>query len=114
MDGVGVGNIENVVLRDRKILSENGLVLIVVGIEADTQMVVSGPDVITRGFVNVKDNDPAVQEIKRCAQRSLMKLETRGVTDWNTMKKVLRSDVKSFINSTMKKTPVVLPVFIDF
>ena len=113
VDGLGVGDVGNVVLRDRQILAENGMVMVIAAVLADSGELVSGPEIITRGFIYVRESDEIMTEMSEVASESFRKLSDKGVTDWNKMKSVIRDDMSSFIWGKMKRRPMVMSIFIE-
>ena len=112
VDGSGVGDIGSVVLRDRKHLAEDGLVVIVATVDGYGE-VVSGPDIVSRGFVYVKESEELMQKVKEISEASIKKVMSRRVKDWATLKAVIRDDVAKFIFKETKRKPMILPVIMD-
>ena len=113
VDGSGVGDIGSVVLRDRKHLSEDGLVVVVATIDMDDKMIISGPDIVSRGFVYVKESEELMREAKSLAEASLMRAITKGYGDWAHIKGLIRDDLAKFIYKETKRKPMILPVIMD-
>lgn len=113
IDGSGVGDIGNVVLRDRKHLSEDGLVVIVAVVNLEERLLFSGPDIVSRGFVYVKESTDLVTKTKNIAETALSKLLDRGVQDIMQIKNAIRDDVSKFIFKETKKRPMILPVLME-
>lgn len=113
VDGLGVGDVGNIVLRDRKLLSEGGLIIVVVAIEKESGIVISGPDIISRGFVYVKEAEDLIESARQVARDRLEKCQKDKMKDWATMKNAVRSDLQSFIYQTTKRNPVILPIFLE-
>ena len=113
VDGSGVGDIGSVVLRDRKHLSEDGLVVVVATVDMDGRMIVSGPDIVSRGFVYVKESEELMREARSIAENSLMRVLTKGVTDRTHLKTVIKDDLAKFIYKETKRKPMILPVIMD-
>lgn len=113
VDGLGVGDVGNIVLRDRKLLSEAGLIIVVAGIDKATNTVVSGPDIISRGFVYVRESEDLIESARKVVRSRLNKCERDGVRDWSGMKNLVRDDLRSFIYQRTKRSPVILPVFLE-
>ena len=112
VDGSGVGDIGSVVLRDRKHLAEDGLVVIVATVDGYGE-IVSGPDIVSRGFVYVKESEELMQRVKEISEASIKKVMSRRVKDWATLKAVIRDDVAKFIFKETKRKPMILPVIMD-
>ncbi|MBQ1229155.1 MAG: ribonuclease J [Firmicutes bacterium] len=113
VDGLGVGDVGNIVLRDRKLLSESGLIIVVAAVEKESQMVVSGPDIISRGFVYVRENELLMEEARKVAIEALEKCSRKKMKDWNSMKSQVRDALSSYIYETTKRSPIILPIFLE-
>lgn len=113
VDGLGVGDVGNIVLRDRKMLSESGLIIIVTAIEKASQTVVSGPDIISRGFVYVRENEAIIEEARKLAEDTLDKCKEKNIKDWNNMKSQVRDSLSSYIYGKTKRSPIILPIFLE-
>jgi len=113
VDGLGVGDVGNIVLRDRKMLSESGLIVVVAAIDSSTGMVVSGPDIISRGFIYVRENEELVEHARKVAELALEECMTGKVTDWNAMKQSVREALRRFIFTRTGRSPIILPIFLD-
>lgn len=113
VDGLGVGDVGNIVLRDRKHLAEDGIIVVVVAISSETKEIVSGPDVISRGFVYMRESEDLIEEIKVCARKSLEKCRAKNTNDWNTLKGNVKSDLSDFLYEKTKRKPMILPVIME-
>lgn len=113
VDGLGVGDVGNIVLRDRKLLSESGLIIVVAAIDKASQTVVSGPDIISRGFVYVRENEELMDEARRVCEEALLRCEEKNIVDWNTMKSKVRDSLGDYIYETTKRSPIILPIFLE-
>ena len=113
VDGSGVGDIGSVVLRDRKHLSEDGLVVVVATIDMEDRMIVSGPDIVSRGFVYVKESEELMREAKTIAENSLMRAISKGYGDRAHIKGLIKDDLAKFIYKETKRKPMILPVIMD-
>ncbi len=113
VDGLGVGDVGNIVLRDRQLLSENGMIIVVISLDRRTAKVVSGPDIVTRGFVYVRENEPLIDEIKEVARKELTKCEEQGVREWSVIKTKVREALIKYIYSKTKRQPMILPILMD-
>ncbi len=112
VDGLGVGDVGNIVLRDRRLLSESGLIVVVATINRETKEVLSGPDIISRGFVYVRENNALIDEARIVAQKAIAKSQNNG-GDWNAMKNCVKEELRSFIYKSTGRNPVILPIFMD-
>jgi ribonuclease J len=113
VDGLGVGDVGNIVLRDRRLLSESGLIIVVASIDKATRKVVSGPDLISRGFVYVRENEDLMEQARKVTEKSLEKCSSARNKDWNTMKNAVRDDLRKFIFSKTGRTPMIMPIFME-
>ncbi len=113
VDGLGVGDIGYVVLKDRKHLSESGLITVVVSLSGKTGEVVAGPEIVSRGFVYVKENEDLIKEAKNVAMLSIEKSRANNIKDWATMKNNIREDMRRFIYDKTKRSPVILSIFME-
>ena len=113
VDGLSVGDVGNIVLRDRKHLSQDGLIVVVVSISAQTHQIIAGPDVISRGFVYMRESEELMEETRRIAKETLDMLLMRNVTDWATLKSEIRSELGIYFNKETKRTPMILPVIME-
>ena len=113
VDGLGVGDVGNVVLRDRQHLSQDGLIIIVLSMNSQSGEIVSGPDVISRGFVYVKDSENLMEEVKLVLREEIYELESKHVTDWTTIKSSLRDRVRDLIFAKTKRNPMILPIIME-
>ena len=113
VDGRGVGDIGSVVLRDRKHLSEDGLVVVVATIDLEERIIVSGPDIVSRGFVYVKESEELMKEARSIAENSLIRAMSKGLGDRMHLKGVIKDDLAKFIYKETKRKPMILPVIMD-
>ena len=113
IDGSGIGDIGSVVLRDRKHLSEDGLVVVVATIDMNDQLIVSGPDIVSRGFVYVKESEELMQRARDVAENSLERAMSKKYGDRTYLKGVIRDDLAKFIYKETKRKPMILPVIMD-
>ncbi len=113
VDGLGVGDVGNVVLRDRKHLAQDGLIVIVVTISGSTKEVVAGPDIISRGFVYVKESEDLMESVKAVVRESLEGCFANGVTDWSSLKTTIKNQLASYLRQKTKRSPMILPVIVE-
>ncbi|MBR3375565.1 MAG: ribonuclease J [Firmicutes bacterium] len=112
VDGLGVGDVGNIVLRDRKHLSQSGLIIVVAAI-ASEGYVVSGPDIVSRGFVYVKENEELIESARQVALDALDKALEAGNRDWNTLKAKVRDALSDYIYQVTMRNPIILPIFLE-
>lgn len=113
VDGLGIGDVGNIVLRDRRHLSEDGLIVVVITINKDTGTILAEPDIISRGFVYVKENTDLMAEAKLVVEKTLNSCRNDNIKDWSTIKNGVREDLKRFIFGQIKRKPMILPVIIE-
>lgn len=113
VDGLGVGDVGNIVLRDRQLLSENGIVLVVFSLESKTGKLVGGPDIITRGFVYVREAEDLVDEIREYARTLIQKLQDSHVYEWTQIKSEIREELCDFVYKKTKRNPMILPIITE-
>ena len=110
VDGLGVGDVGNIVLRDRKLLSQDGLIIVVVTISHEDGTMISRPDVISRGFVYVREAEGLIEGVREAAARGMEECLARKNADWSTMKTALKSSVARYIYEQTKRNPMILPI----
>ena len=113
VDGLGVGDVGNIVLRDRRLLSESGLIILVAAIDKYSNTIASGPDIISRGFVYVRENEDLIDEACRRAEEILEDCMEKNMKDWNGMKTAVRDGLSRFIYAKTQRSPVILPIFLE-
>ena len=113
VDGLGVGDVGNVVLRDRKHLSQDGLIVVVITIEGDTGNVVAGPDIISRGFVYVRESEDLMDQLKDIAKQAVYKYDGKSHGDWSIRKSAIREALKDCIYEKTKRKPMILPIIME-
>ena len=113
VDGYGVGDVGNVVLRDRQHLSQDGLIVIVMTMDTSTGGIVAGPDVISRGFVYVKESENLMDDVKKYIHEEVEILESKGVRDWATIKSTLKDHIRDYIFQKTKRNPMILPIIMS-
>ncbi|MDD5945482.1 MAG: ribonuclease J [Clostridia bacterium] len=113
VDGLGVGDVGNIVLRDRKNLSENGLMVVVVTIDSASGQILAGPDIISRGFVYVRESEDLMEEAKAVINDALMKCEMKHISGWSNIKNVIKDTLKNFLWQKTKRSPMILPIIME-
>lgn len=113
VDGLGVGDVGNIVLRDRKLLSESGLIIVVAAIEKGTGLLVSGPEILSRGFVYVRESEELINAAKEVVTEVLEYCQDKGLRDWSALKNAVRDDLRTFIYEQTKRSPIILPIFLE-
>lgn len=113
VDGLGVGDVGKIVLRDRKLLSESGLIVVVTAVERGSNYIVSGPEIISRGFVYVRESEDLLNTAKIVVTQALEDVIDRGLTDWPSMKNAVRDSLREFVFEQTKRSPIILPIFME-
>ncbi len=113
VDGLGIGDVGNVVLRDRQHLSQDGLIIVVLTMDSSSGEVVAGPDVISRGFVYVKESENVMEDIKQVVRQIVRKCEEQEVRDWTTIKNSIRENLREYIFSKTKRNPMIIPIVME-
>lgn len=113
VDGLGVGDVGNIVLRDRKHLSEDGLIIVVLTLSKEDGSTIAGPDIISRGFVYVREADDLMEEAKKKVILAIEDCQRRNIKDWSSIKNAIRDSLKKYIYQTMKRNPMILPVIME-
>lgn len=113
VDGLGIGDVGNIVIRDRQVLSENGLIIVVVGIEKHSNKILSGPDVISRGFVYVREADELMNKVKIIAKKSVERCVDKNISDWGKIKASIKNDMGDFLWKEMKRNPLIMPIIME-
>ncbi len=113
VDGLGIGDVGNIVLRDRKLLSEDGLIIVVVGIDRECGIIVTGPDIISRGFVYVRESENLMEEAREVVKTELFACSEKELKDWNYVKGIIRDSLKDYVWQTTKRSPMILPVIME-
>ena len=110
VDGSGVGDVGSVVLRDRKHLAEDGMVVVCVNLNADDGSVLTGPDIITRGFIYVKESEELMEQLQDVAMEAIERCQRKHIRDWSAIKSAIKNDLSGYLYKTTKRNPMILPV----
>ncbi|MDO5377098.1 MAG: ribonuclease J [Clostridia bacterium] len=113
VDGLGVGDVGNVVLRDRKHLSQDGLIIVVVGVSRETGRLVSGPELISRGFVYVRENEELISGARNVAMGVLARYERIEQSDWTSIKNGIKDEMHAYLQAQIKRNPMILPIIME-
>lgn len=113
VDGLGVGDVGNIVLRDRQLLSENGLIIIVVTLEKGSNQVLAGPDIVSRGFVYVRESENLMDEAREVVEVAIDRCLRNNITDWGKIKVEIRDTLGDFIRKKTKRNPMILPIIME-
>ncbi len=110
VDGSGVGDVGSVVLRDRKHLAEDGMIVVVVNLSAEDGAVLTGPDIITRGFIYVKESEELMESLQEVAMEAIERCQRKHIRDWAAIKSAIKNDLSGYLYKTTKRNPMILPV----
>ena len=110
VDGLGVGDVGNIVLRDRQHLSQDGLIIVVIAMEGKTGTILAGPDVISRGFVYVRESEDLMDAMRREILKDIEKIQVNGIKEWSTIKNRIKDTVHDFVYSKTRRNPMVIPI----
>ena len=113
VDGYGVGDVGSVVLRDRRHLAEDGMIVVALSMSGEDGALVSGPDIITRGFVYVKESEGLLEELRQVALEAIRSVESRYNTDWSAIKGAIKGDLSGYLYKKTKRSPMILPVIME-
>ncbi len=113
VDGTGVGDVGSVVLRDRKHLAQDGMIVVCVNISSQDGGVISGPDIITRGFIYVKESEDLMDELREVAMEAIDRCSRKRVRDWQILKSAIKNDLSGYLYKTTKRNPMILPVIME-
>ncbi len=113
VDGLGVGDVGNIVLRDRQNLAQNGIIIVVLTLEKYSNQLLAGPDIVSRGFVYVRESEDLLDEARRVVEDSVQDCLDRHVTDWSKLKNIIRDDLSDFLWKKMKRNPMILPIIME-
>ena len=113
VDGLGVGDVGNIVLRDRQHLSQDGLIIIVLTMDGSTGEVIAGPDVISRGFVYVRESENLMDDVKAVVRHEVKKCEEREIRDWSKIKTTVRENLRDYIFAKTKRNPMIIPIIME-
>lgn len=113
VDGLGVGDVGNIVLRDRQNLAENGIIIVVMTLEKYSNQLLAGPDIVTRGFVYVRESENLIEDAKHVVSSALEECLDRKVSDWGKIKMVVKDSLSDYLWKKMKRSPMILPIIME-
>ncbi len=113
VDGLGVGDVGNIVLRDRQNLAENGIIIVVLTLEKYSGQLVAGPDIVTRGFVYVREAEELLDEARAIVSDSVQTCMDKNITDWSKIKNIIKDDLSEYLWKKIKRNPVILPIIME-
>ena len=113
VDGLGVGDVGNIVLRDRQNLAQNGIIIVVLTLEKFSNQLLAGPDLVSRGFVYVRESEDLMEEARQVVQDAVQDCLERHVNDWGKIKNIIRDSLSDFLWKKMKRNPMILPIIME-
>lgn len=113
VDGLGVGDVGNIVLRDRQLLAQHGIIIAVTVLEHGTNQLLAGPDIVTRGFVYVRESEALMEEAREVAYGAIMNCQNRRIADWSKIKNTIRDDLSDFLWKRMRRSPMIIPIIME-
>ena len=113
VDGLGVGDVGSIVLRDRKHLAQDGIIIVVVALDKSKTHVISGPEIISRGFVYVRESEELIDEARQIVSTALKRCSNYELREWNTLKSKLRDVLSEYIYAKTKRSPMILPIIME-
>lgn len=113
VDGLGVGDVGSIVLRDRNHLAQDGIIIVVIGLNRNTNKISAGPDIISRGFVYVRESEELMNDAKRCLTETLKNCSSAELREWNSLKNKMRDDLSDCIYEKTKRSPMILPIIME-
>lgn len=113
VDGLGVGDVGNVVLRDRQNLAEDGIIIVVMSLDRVSGQLVAGPDIVTRGFVYVRESDELIEEARITVDEAVQACLDRGITDWGKLKSTTKDVLSDYVWKKTKRRPMILPIIME-
>ena len=113
VDGLGVGDVGNIVLRDRQNLAQNGIIVVVLTLEKYSNQLLAGPDIVSRGFVYVRESEDLLEEAKRVVDEAVSDCLGRHVSDWGKIKNEIKDRLSDFLWKRMKRNPMILPIIME-
>ena len=113
VDGLGVGDVGNIVLRDRQHLAEDGILIVVLTLEKGSNNLLAGPDIVSRGFVYVRESEDLMEHAKEVVENALDSCLDRNITDWGKIKNVVKDALSDFLWKRTKRSPMILPIIME-
>ena len=113
VDGLGVGDVGNIVLRDRQNLAQDGIIIVVLTLEKESCQLVAGPDLVSRGFVYVRESENLMEEAQAAVNDTVYDCLDQGITDWGKLKTEIRDSLGDFIWKKIKRSPMILPIIME-
>ena len=113
VDGLGIGDVGNIVLRDRQNLAQNGIIIVVLTLEKYSNQLLAGPDIVSRGIVYVRESEDLMEEAQRIVDEAVQSCLEKHVSDWGKIKNIIRDSLSDFLWKKMKRNPMILPIIME-
>ena len=113
VDGLGIGDVGNIVLRDRQNLAQNGIIIVVLTLEKYSNQLLAGPDIVSRGFVYVRESEDLMEEAQRIVDEAVQGCLEKHVSDWGKIKNIIKDSLSDFLWKRMKRNPMILPIIME-
>ena len=113
VDGLGIGDVGNIVLRDRQNLAQNGIIIVVLTLEKYSNQLLAGPDIVSRGFVYVRESEDLMEEAQRIVDEAVQSCLEKHVSDWGKIKNIIRDSLSDFLWMKMMRNPMILPIIME-
>ena len=113
VDGLGIGDVGNIVLRDRQNLAQNGIIIVVLTLEKYSNQLLAGPDIVSRGFVYVRESEDLMEEAQRIVDEAVQSCLEKHVSDWGKIKNIIKDSLSDFLWKRMKRNPMILPIIME-
>ncbi len=113
VDGLGIGDVGNIVLKDRQNLAENGIIIVVMALEKYSNQLLSGPDIVSRGFVYVRESEDLMENARMVVEDAVMECLDRNITDWSKLKNVIKERLSDYLWKNLKRTPMIIPIIME-
>ena len=113
VDGLGIGDVGNIVLRDRQNLAQNGIIIVVLTLEKYSNQLLAGPDIVSRGFVYVRESEDLMEDAQRIVDEAVQSCLEKHVSDWGKIKNIIRDSLSDFLWKKMKRNPMILPIIME-
>ena len=113
VDGLGIGDVGNIVLRDRQNLAQNGIIIVVLTLEKYSNQLLAGPDIVSRGFVYVRESEDLMEEAQAIVDQAVADCLERHVSDWGKIKNIIRDSLSDFLWKRIKRNPMILPIIME-
>ena len=113
VDGLGVGDVGSIVLRDRKHLGQDGLIVVVVTLESGSGQVIAGPDIVSRGFVYVRESEPLMEEARKAVLFALEDCDNHGIHEWSVIKNSIKDELSKVLYDKTRRSPMILPIIME-